>query len=316
MNAQHGKAKNEWTHLFLDYLAHQKGASIHTVAGYKRALLQAQGYFKSKPWNACTASDFKQYLYHLSVQKRLRAASVRLHFSALRAFYRFLSKRQLALENPLAEITLPKIKTGLPRFLTLDQMRSFLNAAAGSSKSTESPSAAPKKRPGRRMAPWQEKRNAALLEVLYSTGMRVSELVAMRWDDIRGDSARVVGKGKKERIVLLGEPACAALKMYRASQPAEVSQSSHIFINVSGEPMTTRMTQILFKKYLAKAGLDRQLSPHKMRHSFATHLLDHGADIRSVQALLGHADLQTTQIYTRVTAERLRQTYQKAHPRA
>ncbi|MFH1067529.1 MAG: tyrosine-type recombinase/integrase, partial [bacterium] len=176
----------------------------------------------------------------------------------------------------------------------------------------------PKKR-GRPLQKWQTKRDAALLEVLYSTGMRLSEIAAMQWSDVdfRTGGVRVVGKGKKERVTILGKPALQALQTYRDALPQKwVAQTDCIFLNPSGQPLTGRAIQTLFKKYLAQAGLDSCFSPHKIRHSFATHMLDRGADLRSLQELLGHSNLETTQIYTRVTAERLRRAYQNAHPRA
>lgn len=326
------KNASTWVDLFLDYLAHQKGASPHTVSGYGRVLQHTAAYFKEKPWQGLTESDFKQYLYHLSVQKQMNHVSVRLYFSAIRAFYRFLSKRGWITLNPLGAITLPKIKATLPKFLTQEQVGSFLESAvlesepADNNSKTESQRSKKlgrQKRPGRRMQLWEEKRNAAILEVLYSTGMRISELVSMRWKDINRDMLRVIGKGKKERAIFLTEPALQALEAYRESLPESLKQAEYVFVSSlssqdgqKSSAITPRAVQILFKKYLAKAGLDHKLSPHKMRHSFATHLLENGADIRSVQELLGHTDLQTTQIYTRVTAERLRKSYERAHPRA
>jgi site-specific recombinase XerD len=173
----------------------------------------------------------------------------------------------------------------------------------------------PKKKRGRQMVAWQFLRDAAALEFLYSTGIRIHELVGMDHDDIdrRSLCVRVLGKGGKERMVILGEPAIEVYDRYRAGI---ASSPVPAFISAGGNRLSARSIQQRFKVYLEHAGLDNALTPHKLRHSFATHMLDHGADLRNVQELLGHANLSTTQIYAQLTAERMRKSYDKAHPTA
>jgi site-specific recombinase XerD len=174
-----------------------------------------------------------------------------------------------------------------------------------------------KKKRGKELAKWQILRDAAILEMFYSTGLRLQELVDLEVDSVdeRSLTMRVIGKGKKERMVVLGEPALEALQRYREALPPRLV-GRVVFVGPSGKGLTPRAVQLLLKKYLELAGLDHRLSPHKLRHTFATHMLDGGADLRSLQELLGHTSLATTQIYTQVSAERLRRAYDDAHPRA
>jgi site-specific recombinase XerD len=280
------------------------------VRNYEQTLLEFSKKQDGKKWHELRTTDFRQYLYDLSIKQNLSTSSIRLRFSALRAFYRFLVKRNFLSEIPLSEIKLPAKEKHLPKYFTEEQISIFLSAPRKKEK------VASKKHFHLRR--WQIERDVALLEVLYSTGMRVHELTSMKWSDIdfRTKMVRVVGKGKKERVVILGDIALSALQKYRSELPVKFYDRDSVFINPSGKPLTDRAVQLLFKKYLEEAGLDSTLSPHKIRHSFATHMLDRGADLRSLQELLGHSHLETTQIYTRVSADRLRRAYKKAHPRA
>ncbi|MFZ5807266.1 MAG: tyrosine recombinase XerC [Verrucomicrobiota bacterium] len=301
-----------WAKAFLKYLRDEKGNSAYTVRNYTHAMLEFSAKSQGQTWQKISPEDFRRYLYTLSMQQSLHASSIRLRFAALRAFYRFLSKRGLRKDNPLLDIKMPSRGKKLPKFFTEEQIAHFLSAPMEEWKSRA-------KKKGRKLFRWQALRDVALLEVLYSTGIRLSEMISMRWEDIDfyTGNIRVLGKGRKERMVILGDPASRALEVYRDELPVKFQRpSGFIFLNPQGKPLTARAVQLLFKKYLRYAGLDASLSPHKIRHSFATHLLDRGADLRSLQELLGHAHLDTTQIYTRVTAERLRKTYQSAHPRA
>ncbi|HNS32138.1 MAG TPA: tyrosine-type recombinase/integrase, partial [bacterium] len=184
----------------------------------------------------------------------------------------------------------------LPLFLTLEEMVKILNAPSGRT--------------------WQVLRDRAILEILYSTGIRVGELTALRKKDINivEELARVSGKGKKERIVPVGKPAMDALMIYMEKRP--YGKEERLFLNKYGKPLTSRSVERLVRKYARKAGINRDITPHTFRHTFATHLLDRGADLRTVQELLGHERITTTQIYTHITVERLREFYNKAHPRA
>jgi integrase/recombinase XerC len=299
----------EWASLFLRHLA---GYSEKTLRNYDQTLRELSRLLAGKNWRHLSADDFRDYLYRISVQQRLSPASVRLRFSALRSFYKFLLRIGQTQENPLRELKLPAKKKRLPLFLSEEQALKLLVAPLELMRKRK------KRGPGRPLAPWQLQRDAAILEFLYSTGARISELTGLQLRQINWheQTARVTGKGKKERLAILGAPALAALRQYREGLPERLSTSEALFIGPRGKPLTMRAVQLLLKRYLAQAGLDAKISPHKLRHTFATHLLDRGADLRGVQELLGHANLSTTQVYTQVTAERLRKSYQSAHPRA
>jgi len=284
-------------------MGEQKLQSRYTLRNYQQALAEFSEEAKGHSWDDLQLEDFRKHLYTLSATRRLSPATIRLRFSALRAFYRFLLRRQLVKENPVAHLHLPKLHKKLPFFLSQEQVSLLMDA--------------PRTATAKEQKPWVIERDVAILETLYSTGARISELLAMRWNDLdlRTGRVRVMGKGKKEREVFLGESALRALQSYRDTAPVECGTGT-IFRNQREGTLTPRAVQMLLKKYLRVAGLDRHLSPHKLRHSFATHMLDRGADLRAVQEMLGHAHLETTQIYTRMTTEHLRRSYQKSHPRA
>jgi len=285
---------------FLRYLTIERNASPRTLKAYREAL----GAFRAKnktPWKKCTVDDFRDYLF--AIMKRGQARSyVRLQFSALRTFYQFLSARKGLRTNPVREVLLPKIDKKLPLVLTRQQIDELL--------------AAPLKIDKNRAAPvWMPLRDAAIMELFYSSGLRLSELAALSVADVDlyTESVRVLGKGRKERICPVGLPALEAISRYRAAANVHAGP---LFINKSRRRMSTRSIWLVLKRYLRHTSIPISISPHKLRHSFATHMLDRGADLRSVQALLGHASLSTTQIYTHVTVERLKKAYADAHPRA
>lgn len=236
------------------------------------------------------------------MKKEMARASVRVRFSALRAFYEFLLMRGVVTKNVLGEVSLPKLEKQLPRFLTTTQMDRLIGSPAATPRAKQAPS-------------WTTARDTAIIELFYSTGMRLSELAGLDVADVDviGETARVTGKGAKERVCPVGAPALEAISRYR--QLAHVHRGP-LFLNKSRRRLSPRAICAMIKSRLVQAGLPGNLSPHKIRHSFATHLLDAGADLRSVQTLLGHASLSTTQIYTHVTAERLKRAYDAAHPRA
>jgi len=305
-------APKKWVPDFLRYLESEKGYSLKTSRNYRQSLLEASVFFVGKEWTNLEMLDFRRYLYHLSQKKTLKSASIRLHFSAMRSFYQYQLKLGLLKESPLAQLKLPAKEKRLPLFLSEEQMSAFLEAPSQlMAESGKNP------KRGRAMETWQYLRDAAILEIFYSTGMRIDELVTLKIAAIYGEGReiRVVGKGKKERIVMLGAKARKAYAEYREHLP-EMARSDFAIVAGNGKALSARMVQLMFKKYLLRAGLDHKLSPHKLRHSFATHLLDRGADLRSVQELLGHENVATTQVYTQVTAERLRSSYLQAHPRA
>jgi len=241
------------------------------------------------------------FLLHLSKAGRARS-SIRNTFSSLRSFYQFLVIRNILETNVVKSVNLPKLEKKLPKFLTTSQVTSLLEKPGSTEKTKQA-------------AAWQAARDTAMLELFYSTGLRLSELVALDVRDLDpiSETVKVLGKGSRERICPVGGPALEAISRYR--QEARV-QTGPLFINKLRRRLSARSVWLAMKKHLRAAGLPADLSPHKLRHSFATHLLDNGADLRSVQSLLGHSSLSTTQIYTHVTAERLKRAYTDAHPRA
>jgi integrase/recombinase XerC len=286
---------------YLDYLRNERNASPRTVDNYDRALRGAAEFLGAKSWREATADDYRAYLFVLMKRERSRA-TIRLEFAALRSFYRFLCERQGLPANPLMAVSLPKAEKRLPVFLTATQIEALLRAPHEAKPEKQAPT-------------WMPWRDAAILELFYSSGLRLAELAALDVRDIDpyNETVRVLGKGSKERIIPVGEPALEAIQQYRSR--ADVS-SGPLFLNKLRKRLSATAVWALVKKYLRLAQIPVPASPHKLRHSFATHLLDAGADLRSVQSLLGHASLSTTQIYTHVTTERLKKAYDQAHPRA
>jgi integrase/recombinase XerC len=292
---------------FLRYLGLEKNASAHTVKSYREDLTQALEFFRNRLGNdsprpaQLTTRLLRAYLAWLHEQKYARSTVAR-RLAAVRSWCRFLCRQGALDANPAEGLRGPRQDKKLPLFISRDDMARLLEAPPG-----DTPLGL---------------RDRALLETLYSAGLRVSELTGLNVTDVdlEGGMATVRGKGKRERLALLGPPALAALGLWLPlrSQLAGSRASSQpaLFLNKNGTRLSSRSVGRLLEKYLAQTGLDPRASPHTLRHSFATHLLDAGADIRSVQELLGHKSLGTTQIYTHVTTERLRDSYHKAHPRA
>lgn len=302
---------------FLQHLAHERGASPYTIRNYSQTLGEFVTWHeaerKSAPaWDRLHRDDFRFYLRHLGRNKLGRSAT-QLRFSALRSFYKYLIRRGVVPASPIKGIVLPKPEKRLPKFLTVEQMVALLDAPLKEL-------AARQKESGRASDPTVFHRDVAILECIYSCGLRVGELCGLRAGDIdfTGQLVRVRGKGRKERQVPIGEPALTAIQGYWSGllEPPAGEQPVFLARARGFEPVSPRVVQLRLKRYLAAAGLDPHLTPHKLRHSYATHLLDAGADLRSVQELLGHAHLVTTQVYTHVTTERLKEAYEKAHPRA
>jgi integrase/recombinase XerC len=285
---------------FLRYLANERNASPRTLKAYRQALTAFRAENKTA-WKKCTADDCRDYLFAL--MKRGQARSyVRLQFSALRTFYQFLAARKRLRRNPVREVQLPKLEKKLPLVLTRQQVDELLGAPVREVKSRAAPS-------------WMPLRDVAIMELFYSSGLRLSELAALDVADVDPytESVRVFGKGRKERVCPVGLPALEAISRYRAAANVHAGP---LFINKARRRMSVRSIWLVLKRYVHHTSIPISISPHKLRHSFATHMLDRGADLRSVQALLGHASLSTTQIYTHVTVERLKKAYAEAHPRA
>lgn len=288
---------------FYEFLSVEKNVSPRTLTNYEHALNGFRAWLGDRftHWRDFTADHFRAYLFDC-MKRDLARSTIRLHFSALRAFYKFLVFRHGFPKSPVAEVQLPKLERQLPVVLTLAQIEQLL----------ELPTHAPREK----QAPvWMPFRDAAILELFYSTGLRLAELADLDVRDLNtlSDTLRVIGKGSKERLVPIGSHAMKAIDAYRNA--AKITEGA-LFLSKLRTRLSTRSINTLLKKYLAQSDIPFNVTPHKLRHSFATHLLDAGADLRSVQALLGHSSLSTTQIYTHVTKERLRTAYDEAHPRA
>ncbi len=286
---------NRFVEKFLNYIEIEKNYSKYTLINYK---IDLDEFFKFAGEELSVERiDYlvlRKFLAHLR-EKNHKPRTLARKLSSLRSLFKFLHREGHIKANPAKLITTPKLDKKLPQFLAENEIIPFL----------ESPS---------------EKtefglRDRAILETLYSTGIRVSELVGLNTDsvDFVSNIAKVAGKGKKERLVPIGDKALAALRRYLK---ARKRQSTAVFLNKNGTRLSTRSVLNITDKYIRVTGMREKLSPHALRHSFATHLLNHGADLRSVQELLGHVNLSTTQIYTHMTTEKIKSVYDKAHPRA
>ncbi|MCI0376441.1 MAG: tyrosine recombinase XerC [Gemmataceae bacterium] len=289
---------------FLRHLALEKNASALTVKSYREDLTQAITYWQAKQPGQVTTRQARAFAAWLHDQGYSKATIAR-RIAAVRSWFKFLCRQGLLDANPADGLRNPRQEKKLPRFLTEEGLAKLLQTP--------------------KTGTWSGQRDQAILEGLYSAGLRVSELTGLNVGDLdlESGSAIVRGKGKKERLVFFGPDAVQALWRWLASRERKLAQKSPgrkpaeaLFLNKNGTRLTSRSVGRLLEKYLALAGLDPKASPHSLRHSFATHLLDHGADIRSVQELLGHRSLGTTQVYTHVTTKRLKDSYDKAHPRA
>jgi integrase/recombinase XerC len=300
---------------FLAQMEEGRGVSPNTVRNYRQALLEFKATVPDKSWWDLKPADFKSYLYSLARAQKLGPSTVRLRFAALRTFYKQALREGKMKSNPVSDLTLPKMPRRLPVFLNKEQILALLDAPRQLWAKAEKQQAAGKKKNRSSAQNWQMLRDVAWLELFYSAGLRLSEMVTLKRSnlDLRQGTVRVFGKGKKERMCPLGGPALRALEAYLDACPFD---DDVLFVSAQGRQLNGRTVQLALKRYLAAAGLDSKLTPHKLRHTFATHLLDHGADLRSVQELLGHSQLTTTQIYTSVSVERLKRVYDDAHPRA
>jgi integrase/recombinase XerC len=298
--ARFSHTKDPLAEEFLHYLANERNASPRTLKAYRQALTAFRAENQT-PWKKCKGDDFRDYLFVIAKRGQARSY-VRLQFSALRTFYQFLAARKGLRGNPVREVQLPKIDKKLPLVLTRQQVEELLAAPTRESKSRSAPI-------------WMPLRDVAIMELFYSSGLRLSELAALEVADVDPytESVRVFGKGRKERVCPVGLPALEAISRYRAAANVH---SGPLFINKGRKRISPRSIWLVLKRYVRYTSIPIAISPHKLRHSFATHMLDRGADLRSVQALLGHASLSTTQIYTHVTTERLKKAYADAHPRA
>ena len=309
---------DKWVKRFLQHLATDRGASAYTQRNYRQAMWEFHRWHQEErrqppAWEQLQRDDFRAYLRFLG-RHNLSRAAIQLRFCALRTFYRFLIRHGAVAASPIKNLALPKLGKRLPKFLTPEQMSDLLAAPL---KLLPAPGESDARREA---AVFACRRDVAVLETIYSCGLRISELCGLAAQDLDWSErlVRVRGKGKKERLIPIGEPALEAIRNYWSLLPQVPAGESPVFLAGPGKrtPVSPRHLQLRLKKYLALGGLDPHLTPHKLRHSYATHLLDAGADLRSVQELLGHAHLVTTQVYTHLTTERLKRAYDAAHPRA
>ena len=290
---------------FLTHLTVEKGRSANTLAAYRRDLRRYVEHLECEV-EAAAPDDVRSYLDFLAAAGLSRSSRNRA-LASIRGLHRFLFSEGMATADPTADIDAAKLPRGLPRALTESEVERLLDAIEGSDASA--------------------RRDRAIVELLYGTGMRVSELVALSLDDVDRDAAliRVTGKGDRQRVVPIGRLAADALEAWLAptgrSLLAPTTWASRddqmaVFLNARGGRLSRQGAWGVVRKYATRAGLAKRLSPHVLRHSCATHMLDHGADLRTVQELLGHASLTTTQLYTKVSTDLLQAEYERAHPRA
>jgi integrase/recombinase XerD len=288
---------------FSDNLWLEDGLSRNTLDSYRRDLVKFAAWLEKQrgaPLLQTTHADIQGYLAHLFVEQKAKPSSTGRNISSLKRLFRYLLRQGKITLDPTLQIDTPKLPRNLPKSLTEQDVEQLLNAP-----DTQTPLGM---------------RDRTMLEVLYATGLRVSELVTLRITQVSLDMGvvRVMGKGSKERLVPLGEEALDWLRSYLADGRSVLlgnQMSNALFVTHRGEGMTRQMFWYLIKKHAKIGGLNKPLSPHTLRHAFATHLLNHGADLRVVQMLLGHADISTTQIYTHVARERLKQLHAMHHPR-
>ena len=308
---------------FLTYLRAERNASEHTLESYRmdieqfcKMILDQDASAAAINWDDVSVHDARSFVVSLQNDELTKTSIIR-KMSAMRSFYRYMLRENTVSVNPFAGLTSPKRGKLLPKYMTVAEVSRLLDApaqywqAANGQQLTKSDA----------HAQLSISRDSAILEVIYSGGLRISEAIGLNLGsvDLIGGVMLVRGKGKKERICALGGPANRALRSYlkvRAVWNPDTRKEAPLFVNQDGDRITPRSFQRNFKLYLEQAGLPADLTPHKLRHSFATHLLDAGADLRSVQELLGHANLSTTQIYTHISSERMKAVYAKAHPRA
>jgi tyrosine recombinase XerC len=282
---------------FIRYLEIERNYSAHTILNYR---LDLEHFRQSAGGTDLEKIDYlalRKYLAALK-EKNLGARTINRRLSALRSFFKFLTREGYLKANPILILSSPKLDKHLPQFLTEEETAKLIESAF------------PKDETDIRSL-----RDRAVLETFYSTGIRISELAGLALEnvDFIGGIAKVMGKGKKERIVPIGDAALGAIRKYLAKRKKE---STALFLNRSGKRISVRGIRNIVVKYIRRAGIKQGVSAHTFRHSFATHLLNRGADLRTVQELLGHANLSTTQIYTHLTTDRLKNVYDKAHPRA
>lgn len=283
---------------FTNYLSVEKNYSPHTLRGYEADILELSSFLNDKEPKDVTHLDLRRFLAALKERNASKRTVVR-KLAAVRSFFKFLVRENLVKLNPADSVFTPKIDRHLPEFLDTTAILKLLAEPKGGD--------------------FVAVRDRAILEVLYSTGLRVSELVGLDTGDVDliAGAVKARGKGKKERIALLGKESQRALRTYlEARDKALRTAREALFLNKRGTRLTDRSVRLLVDKYVLRAAIEKKISPHSIRHSFATHMLNNGADLRSIQELLGHKNLSTTQVYTHLGTQKIKEMYLKAHPRA
>ena len=299
--------ESAWIERFIKYIELERRLSAYTIRNYRHAIHKFfQWLCREADWNGdldrLDAKTIRDFLIESS--RSLSRRTLHNYVSALRTFYKYLLRQKAVKTNPFVGLTLPKLPRSLPKFLNEKQVAAFLD---GPMRLLENES----------IDPFQAWRDRLVLELLYGGGLRVSELVGLNYGmiDLSTGVARIRGKGGKERLCPLGKVALTCLNKFRKEFASGGGYEDPVIVNTNQRRLSVRAVQLIVKKYLALADLPMDMSPHKIRHSYATHLLNNGADLRLVQELLGHSSLSTTQIYTHVGIARLKEAHQKAHPR-
>ena len=291
---------------YLEHLQYQRRLSKNTVRNYRKAVLIFVEYLVSEgEWKGIFEFYHKRIIrsFLIEQQRRVSRRTIHNYVSGLRNFYTYLRRKEITDLNPFANLILPKLERKLPEFLTEQQMMDLLEAPAKMFKEEQ-------------ISQFDAYRDNLIMELLYGGGLRISELCDLKHGAINLSSgvARILGKGQKERICPLGEVAIASLKLFVNTFGLDQSLEAPVVINKKGQPMQSRQVQMMLKKYLKFAALPLTITPHKLRHSFATHMLNSGAELRAVQEMLGHTSLSTTQLYTHLSIQRLKDVYSQAHP--
>ena len=286
----------QWVERFLQYLRIEKGVADNTIQSYRHDLEMYRTHLRSIDFIRVQSSDVSKFLKFLYARK-LKPRSATRAFAAVRGLHKFLILEKATTENPTANVEQPRWWKPLPNVLAMDEVDRLLSAPD--------------------TATARGLRDRAMLEVLYATGLRVSELIGLRLDGVNTEAGfvRCIGKGSKERIVPLGASAAAAVLAYQRARRVQ-KPTNFLFLNNRGGKLSRMGFWKILKAYGIRAGIQKPLTPHVLRHSFATHLLERGADLRAVQTMLGHANISTTEIYTHVMRERLKEIYKTYHPRA
>ena len=285
---------------YIQYLNNVKQASANTVASYRRDLVKLDRYFESlgiKSFAEINTTDLNSYVLYMKEQN-MSTATISRNVASIKSFFMFLFKNNIINEDPSEQIKPPKIEKKLPEILTVEEINKLLEQPAKGNP--------------------KEIRDKAMLELLYATGMRVSELISLQLSDVNLTMSYIMCRdANKERVIPIENAAKAALENYITNtRMVMVSDSPYLFTNMKGQPMTRQGFWKLIKIYAKRAGIEKDITPHMIRHSFASHLVCNGADLKAVQEMLGHSDISTTQIYLQSRRNRIKEEYDKAHPRA